>query len=115
MPRTFGDALIHQTHIDAMVQVDTPLPEVETKIPTKDEEKIGELIADNLVQDGATLQMGKYIGDPKRGTMPPSLNPGLMCFIFWGNLNPSCKNLKFITMIYRIFINTSRWSRKKRP
>ena len=59
MPRTFGDAVIHQTHIDAMVQVDTRLPEAELKNPSKEEETIGELIADNLVQDGATLQMGK--------------------------------------------------------
>ncbi len=60
MPRTFGDAVIHQSHLDAMVTVDDPLPELTITEPSKQEERIGRLIADNLVQDGATLQMGQY-------------------------------------------------------
>jgi len=58
MPRTFGDGVIHMSHFDAMVQADYPLPESHKTAPTPVEEKIGQLIADNLVQDGATLQMG---------------------------------------------------------
>lgn len=58
LPRTFGDGIIHQSHIDAMVQFDQPLHEMEVNTLTKEEEKIGQLIADNLVDDGATLQMG---------------------------------------------------------
>ncbi|KAK9729806.1 Acetyl-CoA hydrolase/transferase N-terminal domain [Popillia japonica] len=45
MPRTFGDA-------------DTPLLMHGGNPPNKIESKIGQLIADNLVEDGATLQMG---------------------------------------------------------
>ena len=60
MPRTFGDGVIHQSHMDAMVEVDTDLPEINVGDPTPEEDRIGQLIADNLVQDGATLQMGKY-------------------------------------------------------
>ena len=60
MPRTFGDGVIHQSHLDAMVQVDDPLPELNLGNPSPEEERIGQLIADNLVQDGATLQMGKF-------------------------------------------------------
>ena len=60
MPRTFGDGVIHQSHIDAMIAVDRPLPEFHRATPTPEEETIGQLIADNLVQDGVTLQMGKH-------------------------------------------------------
>lgn len=58
MPRTFGDAQVHISHFDYAVNVDTPLPEHGGKPPTPQEEQIGKLIAENLVEDGATLQMG---------------------------------------------------------
>jgi len=60
MPRTFGDAMVHISHFDVMVKADSPLPEIHTTVITPVEEKIGQYIADNLVADGATLQMGKY-------------------------------------------------------
>ena len=60
MPRTFGDAVVHQSHLDAMVAVEEPLPELAIVPATHEEERIGRLIANNLVQDGATLQMGGY-------------------------------------------------------
>jgi acyl-CoA hydrolase len=59
MPRTFGDSLIHKSHVDVMVEVDYPLPELKTEEPNNVEKSIGKLIAENLVEDGATLQMGK--------------------------------------------------------
>ncbi len=59
MPRTFGDGVIHKSHCDIMVQVDEPLPEIEAGPPSPEEDDIGRYIADNLVHDGATLQMGK--------------------------------------------------------
>ena len=58
MPRTFGDATVHQSHFDYAVKVDAPLPENGGLPPTEIETKIGKLIAGNLVEDGATLQMG---------------------------------------------------------
>lgn len=58
MPRTFGDGIIHSSHFDAAIEVDTPLPQHGGKDPTEVETKIGKLIAENLVEDGATLQMG---------------------------------------------------------
>lgn len=58
MPRTFGDGIIHSSHFDFAVNVDVPLPEHGGKPPTEVESKIGKLIAENLVEDGATLQMG---------------------------------------------------------
>lgn len=59
MPRTFGDGVIHESHIDAMVQHSEPLHELKRGALSEEENKIGKLIADNLVVDGATLQMGK--------------------------------------------------------
>ena len=58
MPRTFGDSLIHKSHVDFMVEVDYPLPELKTEDPSDVEKSIGKVIAENLVEDGATLQMG---------------------------------------------------------
>ncbi|XP_017469308.1 PREDICTED: 4-hydroxybutyrate coenzyme A transferase [Rhagoletis zephyria] len=58
MPRTFGDACIHSSHFDFAVEVDSPLPQHGGKPPSEIENKIGKLIADNLICNGATLQMG---------------------------------------------------------
>ena len=60
MPRTFGDGVIHKSHFDALVEVDHALPEIHHSKATEEEEKIGKFVADNLVMDGATLQMGLY-------------------------------------------------------
>lgn len=58
MPRTFGDALIHKSHIDFAVNHDNPLPSHGGNEPSKEEKLIGKNIADNLVDNGATLQLG---------------------------------------------------------
>lgn len=58
MPRTFGDACIHSSHFDAMIECDVKLPQHGGHGPNEVEKKIGQLIAENLVADGATLQMG---------------------------------------------------------
>lgn len=58
MPRTFGDSIIHKSHIDYAINIDSPLPAHGGKPPSDVEARIGALIAENLVADGATLQMG---------------------------------------------------------
>ncbi|XP_061388844.1 4-hydroxybutyrate coenzyme A transferase-like [Musca vetustissima] len=57
MPRTYGDACIHSSHFDFMTEVDVKLPQHGGK-PGEKEMAIGKLVAENLVCDGATLQMG---------------------------------------------------------
>ena len=59
MPRTFGDGVIHMSHFDAMVHADDPLPAMTKKTIKDTEHTIGKFIAENLVADGATLQMGQ--------------------------------------------------------
>ncbi|VIO93966.1 Uncharacterized protein BM_BM7669 [Brugia malayi] len=59
MPRTFGDTVIHESHIDFMVENDFALHERKFSAKTSEvEKKIGQLIANELVSNGATLQMG---------------------------------------------------------
>lgn len=57
MPRTFGDGIIHIRRFEAVVEVDKPLFQMHIPEPDDQEIAIGEFIA-NLVEDGATLQMG---------------------------------------------------------
>lgn len=58
MPRTFGDAIIHISHVDFAVEHHIALPTHPVKKPSKEEQQIGKYIAENLVGDGATMQMG---------------------------------------------------------
>ncbi len=57
MPRTHGDSMIHVNEIDDFVEVDDPLPEVSPPVLTDVEQAIGRYCAE-LIDDGATLQMG---------------------------------------------------------
>ena len=47
------------SHFDAMIEGHVDLPTLHAGDATPQEEKIGQLIAENLVSDGATLQMGE--------------------------------------------------------
>ena len=57
MPFSYGDQVIHINDLAAAVTVDDPLVEVPTAMPTEDEVKIGNYIAE-LIPNGATLQIG---------------------------------------------------------
>ena len=57
VPRTHGDGIIHISNIDYAVEVNTPIHESVSGIPSEIETKIGENVA-GLIEDGATLQMG---------------------------------------------------------
>jgi acyl-CoA hydrolase len=57
MPRTHGDGLLHVSNIDLAVDVDEPLPEVAPAPLTDAARAIGRHCAE-LIEDGATLQMG---------------------------------------------------------
>ena len=57
MPRVFGDSLLHISEVDAIVENDAPLTELEYGEPTPEERIIARTIA-GMVEDGACLQMG---------------------------------------------------------
>ncbi len=56
-PRTHGDAFLHVSRMDAIVEVDRPLPEHAPDAPDEVSRRIGERVA-ALVEDGDTLQLG---------------------------------------------------------
>uniref|UniRef100_A0A914YCT6 Acetyl-CoA hydrolase/transferase N-terminal domain-containing protein n=1 Tax=Panagrolaimus superbus TaxID=310955 RepID=A0A914YCT6_9BILA len=60
-PFTFGDGLIHISQIDAICQTDNPISALPKSVPTPEEMAISKLIAENLVDDYATLQLGIII------------------------------------------------------
>ena len=57
MPRTHGDSFIHISRFKHLVESDDPIYEAVSAPPTPEEQRIGQYIAE-LVEDGATLQMG---------------------------------------------------------
>ena len=57
MPRTHGDGLLHVSRIHSAVLVDEPLPQVAQPKLGPIEKAMGRQVA-NLIEDGATLQMG---------------------------------------------------------
>lgn len=57
MPRVHGDGFVHLDELDWLTEHDEPLPEFPPREPTEEEEAIGQHAAE-LVEDGATLQMG---------------------------------------------------------
>jgi hypothetical protein len=59
-PRTFGDGIIHSSQFDALVKGDLPLPEIEQRKTSAIEQRIGKIIAESLVEDGATMQFGRW-------------------------------------------------------
>ncbi|MEM7435332.1 MAG: acetyl-CoA hydrolase/transferase C-terminal domain-containing protein [Myxococcota bacterium] len=57
MPRVHGDGFVHVDELDWLVEHDEPLPEVPALDPSEEELAIGHHAAE-LIEDGATLQMG---------------------------------------------------------
>jgi itaconate CoA-transferase len=101
MPRVFGDALLHVSEVDAIVEHDAPLVEL---IPTEakpEAEIIGKKIA-AMVPDGATIQLGiggipnavcHYLeGHKDLGIHTELLCPGMVHLIKKGVINGRKKN-----------------------
>lgn len=57
MPYVHGNGVLHMSKIHSFIEVDEPLPELHIKEPNEKEIAMGKHIAE-LVDDGATLQMG---------------------------------------------------------
>lgn len=57
MPRVLGDSFLHVSRVQAVVETDEPLPELEKSEFGEIERRIGHHVA-GLIPDGATLQLG---------------------------------------------------------
>ena len=57
VPRTHGDGIIHSSQIDAAIEANQPIFATSVTAPTEIEKQIGKHVAE-LIEDGATLQMG---------------------------------------------------------
>lgn len=56
-PRSHGDGMIHISRIHAAIEVDKPIYATKKRVISETDQKIGKFISE-LVEDGATLQMG---------------------------------------------------------
>lgn len=102
MPRTHGDTFIHVDQIDAVVLVDTPLPELRIDPPGEVEMQIGRHVAE-LIEDGATLQLGigkipdavlaSLSGHKDLGVHTEMLSDGVIDLVESGVVNCSRKTL----------------------
>jgi acyl-CoA hydrolase len=100
MPYSYGDALIHVSRIDAAVEVDEPLVEVPTALPTDIDIAIGRHIAE-LIPDGATLQIGvggipnavlsALKGHQHLGLHTEAMTDGVLPLLESGVIDNSCK------------------------
>ncbi|CAN5252616.1 acetyl-CoA hydrolase/transferase C-terminal domain-containing protein [soil metagenome] len=91
-PRTLGDGLVHISRFEAVVEADSELPGSGNKLPTAIELKIGRNIAE-LVEDGATLQMGiGGIPDAALSFLTTHKNLGIHTEMFSDGLLPLIEN-----------------------
>lgn len=102
MPRTLGDSFIHISKIDYAVPVDYPLAELSMGATPDLSMKIGRHVA-NLIEDGATLQMGigaipdavlHYLEDKQElGVHTELFSDGVMRLVQIGVINNERKTL----------------------
>ncbi len=102
MPFSYGDPVIHVSKLAAAVEVDEPLVEVPTAVPTEKEIKIGNYIAE-LIPDGATLQIGvggipnaviRALHDHKHlGLHTEAMTDGVLPLLEEGIIDNSCKKV----------------------
>lgn len=102
MPFSYGDPVIHVSKLAAAVEVDEPLVEVPTAMPTEKEIKIGNYIAE-LIPDGATLQIGvggipnaviRALHDHKHlGLHTEAMTDGVLPLLEEGIIDNSCKKV----------------------
>ncbi|CAD6195835.1 unnamed protein product [Caenorhabditis auriculariae] len=59
MPRTLGHSIVHQSNFKCLVKTERPIyARSSVEEPNDVEKRIGKIIAENLVDNGATLQLG---------------------------------------------------------
>lgn len=102
VPYLPGDAVIHVSQLAAAVEVDEPLVEVPTAVPTEEEIRIGNYIAE-LIPDGATMQIGvggipnaviRALANHKHlGLHTEAMTDGVLPLLKSGVIDNSCKTV----------------------
>lgn len=102
MPFSYGDPVIHVSKLAAAVEVDEPLMEVPTAVPTEKEIRIGNFIAEHI-PDGATLQIGvggipnaviRALSNHKHlGLHTEAMTDGVLPLLEKGIIDNSCKKV----------------------
>jgi itaconate CoA-transferase len=111
MPRVFGDAHLHISEVDAVVEHTTPLIEFKWPGPRAEDGAIGKLVAE-LVPDGATLQLGfgglpnviamKLIGRKDLGIHTEVFGPAMVELIRKGAVTGRRKNLHHMKNVFTV-------------
>jgi len=111
MPRVFGDALLHISEVDAVVEHTTPLIEFKWPGPKSEDDAIGKLVAE-LVPDGATLQLGfgglpnviamKLMGHKDLGIHTEVFGPAMVELIRKGVVTGRRKNLHPMKNVFTV-------------
>lgn len=101
-PRSHGSGVIHINEIDYAVETNRPIYSHPPNIISEEEKKIGKYIA-NLVEDGATLQMGiggvpdavlaELGGHHKLGVHTEMFSDGLIPLVEKGVVTGECKKV----------------------
>lgn len=117
MPRTHGDALIHQDKLTYMVEVDEPILTVELPILGAVETAIGRHVAE-LVDNGATMQMGigaipdavlhQLYGHKDLGIHTEMFSDGLIDLVERGVVNGVCKTIHPRKIVATFVMGTQR-------
>jgi acyl-CoA hydrolase len=117
MPRTHGSGFIHMSNIEAMVEVNDHIPEIEIEAPDDVQCKIGEHVA-SLIDDGATLQMGignipnavlSMLGNHKRlGIHTEMFSDGIIDLIEAGVITGEMKKKHQYRIVSGFMIGTKR-------
>ncbi|MCG8387944.1 MAG: 4-hydroxybutyrate CoA-transferase [Cytophagales bacterium] len=100
MPRTHGEGIIHISNIDHFIEEDAPIHEAHIANISEVEQAIGKNVVE-LVEDGATLQMGigaipnavlSYLGGHKNlGIHTEMFSDGILPLVEKGVINGSMK------------------------
>lgn len=117
MPRTLGDSFIHISRLNAIVEVDYPLPEIRGEEASETQEAIARYVAD-LIDDGSTIQTGiggipdavlRYLGHKKNlGIHTELFADGVIDLVESGIINNAAKTLHPGKIIAGFVLGTKR-------
>jgi itaconate CoA-transferase len=111
MPRVFGDSSVHLSDVAAIVEYESPLPELPMRGPSELDRVIGKFIVD-LVPDRATLQVGvggvpnavclDLVDHKDLGIHTELLTPAVVALIKSGAVTNKHKNVRRHKNVYTL-------------